>query len=135
MSKLAHSDEASMKKIESDRLLRDDPTLYRCSGCGLAAPEEIKPCDCITGVGYRRINGVMEHVIFKDQEKPMPAPAAVQIELKGPINGISETDLRGSYFGITMVFPDDEVVRGKISRGELEAMHTQAGHLLSKPLT
>ena len=65
----------------------------------------------------------------------MPAPAAVEIELKGPVNGMGEPDLRGSYFGITMVFPDDEVVRGKISRGELEAMHHMSGHLLSKTAT
>lgn len=62
----------------------------------------------------------------------MTAPAAVEIELKGPVNGMGERDLRGSYFGITMVFPDDEIVRGKISRGELEALHHQSGHLLTK---
>ncbi len=67
MSKLAHSDDASMRQIESDRLLREDPTLFRCCGCGLAAPEEVKPCGCVTGVGFRRINGVMEYSNLKDQ--------------------------------------------------------------------
>jgi len=62
----------------------------------------------------------------------MSAPASVTIELKGPVNGMGEPDLRGNYFGVTMVFPDDEIVRGRLSRGELEAIHHQSGHLLLK---
>lgn len=65
MSKLAHSDDATMQRIESDRMLRDDPTLFRCCGCGLVSPDEWKPCDCPTGCGYRVIKGAMEMIVFK----------------------------------------------------------------------
>jgi hypothetical protein len=64
MSKLAHSDDASMRRIESDRLLRDDPAMFRCCGCGLACPENVKPCDCYTGVGYRVVGGKIEHMVL-----------------------------------------------------------------------
>lgn len=65
MSKLAHSDEASMKRIESDRLLEDDQIMFRCCNCGLACPQEIKSCDCITDVGFRKLGDQLEYVILK----------------------------------------------------------------------
>lgn len=65
MSKLAHSDDDSMARIESNRLLAEDPTMFRCCGCGLACPENVKPCDCITGVGFRMKPGSsVDHVIL-----------------------------------------------------------------------
>lgn len=67
MRKLAHSNDATMRKIESDALLRDDPTMYRCCGCGcgLACPEGKKPCDCATGVGLRMVGNLPEHIVLK----------------------------------------------------------------------
>lgn len=68
MSKLAHSNDETMRQIESARLLADDPLMFRCCSCGIACPEEYKNCDCITGVGFRRIKGVMEYANLKDPE-------------------------------------------------------------------
>lgn len=65
MSKLAHSNDATMRKIESDRLLEDDPTMYRCCGCGVACPDGEKPCDCTTGVGFRMTKNGPEHLVLK----------------------------------------------------------------------
>lgn len=70
MSKLAHSNDETMRKIQSDALLRDDPSLFRCCGCGLASPDEWKPCDCTTGVGYRIVRGKTDYLNFKTEPPP-----------------------------------------------------------------
>ncbi len=49
---------------------------WLCAGCGKAADGQIKPCDCVTMVGYRRKgDGLSEHIVFT---RP-PLTAASQI--------------------------------------------------------
>ena len=80
MSKLAHSNEETMRKIDSDRMLEDDPTLYRCAGCGLGSYDENKPCDCITDCGYRRLKGKgLEVIVWQDCREPKRCPTCERV--------------------------------------------------------
>lgn len=47
--------------------------VFKCSGCGAESPDGIKPCDCITAVGYRQTKSGIKHYVFKD--KPMTQQA------------------------------------------------------------
>lgn len=76
MSKLAHSNDETMRKIESDRMLEDDPTLFRCVNCGLASYDETKPCDCITDCGYRpRKGNGPDVIIWENCREPKVCPS------------------------------------------------------------
>lgn len=66
MSKLAHSNTETMRRIESDRLLEDDPSLYRCCCCGIVSVDGEQPCDCVTGTGFRRVKGKEEIIVWPD---------------------------------------------------------------------
>lgn len=39
-------------------------TAFCCSGCGKPAPDQVKPCQCATGVGFRIIDGKIQHCSF-----------------------------------------------------------------------
>lgn len=66
MSKLAHSNTETMRRIESDRLHEADPSLYRCCGCGIVSVDGKQPCNCVTGTGFRRLNGKEEIIVWPD---------------------------------------------------------------------
>lgn len=83
MSKLAHSDEAMMRRIESDRLLEEDPSLYRCCGCGLASIDETQPCECATDCGYRGKGESLEVIVWKVTTPPATLGTAEGGEAKG----------------------------------------------------
>ena len=54
--------------------------LYRCCGCGMAAPGNVKPCDCATMVGGRdKEDGRREYIVL------MSRKAARRLELSGLI--------------------------------------------------
>lgn len=75
MSKLAHSNDETMRIIESDRLLENDPTLFRCASCGTASPDENNPCECVTRCGFRRLKGKdMEVIVWKDCREVQTCP-------------------------------------------------------------
>ena len=37
---------------------------WQCANCGKVAEGTTKPCDCITGVGYRKGANGLEHIVF-----------------------------------------------------------------------
>ena len=57
--------------------------------------------------------------------------ATVVIGFRGPVNGMGEVDLRGSYYQISMVFPDDEIVRGKMTLAQLQDLRGVIDHFIS----
>jgi len=40
--------------------------LFKRAGCGAVSPDGVKPCDCVTGVGYRGTPGDFEHCVFRE---------------------------------------------------------------------
>lgn len=43
---------------------------YRCCGCGQAALDEVKPCNCVTMVGARDgVDGRRQYVVLKTQKQ------------------------------------------------------------------
>lgn len=58
--------------------------------------------------------------------------ATVDVGFRGPINGMGENDLRGSYYRIAVVFPDDEIVRGKMTLAQLQQLREELDHFISK---
>lgn len=57
------------------------------------------------------------------------------IGVYGPVNGMGERDMRGSYDLVSLTFEDDEVVRGRMTRAQLEHLRDQiSGHLLATPI-
>lgn len=57
--------------------------------------------------------------------------AKVEIGMRGPVDGMGTADLRGDYFMVTLTFPDDELVRGRISIGQVEELRDLCNHFLS----
>lgn len=53
-----------MNKTVSMRLPEDDD--YRCCGCGKASLDKVKPCECVTMVGYREKEP--RYVVFIEPE-------------------------------------------------------------------
>lgn len=61
--------------------------------------------------------------------------ATVEVGFRGPVNGMGENDLRGSYYRIAMTFPDDEIVRGKMTLAQLQELREELDHFISKATT
>ena len=58
--------------------------------------------------------------------------ATVDVGLRGPVNGMGESDLRGSYYQIALTFPDDELVRGKMTFFQLQQLRGLLDHFIAK---
>lgn len=58
--------------------------------------------------------------------------ANVEFSVRGPVNGMGEDDLRGSYYRVVMVFPDDEIVRGKMTLAQLQEIRDEVNNVISK---
>lgn len=59
--------------------------------------------------------------------------APVDVGFRGPVNGMGESDLRGSYYQITMIYPDDEIVRGKMTLAQVQTLRDLLDHFLGTP--
>jgi hypothetical protein len=53
------------------------------------------------------------------------------IGVRGPVNGMGESDLRGSYFAVSVTFEDDEFVRGRITLAQMETLRDLCNHFIS----
>jgi hypothetical protein len=38
---------------------------FKCAGCGAESLDLVNPCNCVTGIGFRFINGKMETKLFQ----------------------------------------------------------------------
>lgn len=52
--------------------------------------------------------------------------------LRGPVNGMGEEDLRGSYYRLAITFEDDEFVRGRLTMPQLLELRDELDHFISK---
>jgi len=60
---------------------------WKCAGCGVEAVDDLKPCDCITGVGFRVVPGVgVQHISFR----PVREYARVQADLFDRVRDITD---------------------------------------------
>lgn len=61
----------------------------------------------------------------------MPSLAKIEIGMRGPVNSDGRDDLRGSDYRITMIFPDDEIVRGALSLEQIKILRDLCDHFIS----
>lgn len=69
------------------------PTDFRCCGCGAASIDNVKPCNCATGVGFRVTDGTsgsQEYTVFIS--KVQAARLALSETIKTRILGIRPED-------------------------------------------
>lgn len=52
------------------------------------------------------------------------------IGIYGPVNGIGERDLRGSYHLVSLTFEDDEIVRGRYTVAQIEELRDICSRIL-----
>lgn len=53
------------------------------------------------------------------------------MDIRGPVNGMGEQDLRGDYYRLALTFEDDEFVRGRLTLAQLQELRDQCNHHLS----
>lgn len=54
------------------------------------------------------------------------------MDIRGPVNGMGESDLRGDYYRIAFTLEDDELIRGRLTAAQLQELRDQCDHHLSK---
>lgn len=69
-------------------------TAFCCSGCGKPSPNQIKPCKCATGVGFRIVDGKVEHCSFVEPDRGFdPILAAIMLAFAQQRGPIPDSDL------------------------------------------
>lgn len=53
------------------------------------------------------------------------------IGVYGPVNGMSERDLRGDYYLASLTFEDDEVVRGRLTLNQVQELRDTCNTILT----
>lgn len=56
------------------------------------------------------------------------------MDIRGPVNGMGEADLRGDYYRVAFTFEDDEIVRGRMTLEQVQELRDQCDHHLSKQI-
>lgn len=64
--------------------------------------------------------------------KSAPIKKIDNVSLRGPINGMGEADMRGDYYRMAVTMEDDEFLRGRLTRGQMEELRDQLNHFLKK---
>lgn len=54
------------------------------------------------------------------------------MDIRGPINGMCEADLRGVYYRVAFTLEDDEIIQGRLTLAQLQELRDQCDHHLSK---
>ena len=60
--------------------------------------------------------------------------ATVEVGVRGPVNGMGNSDMRGAYYQIALVFPDDEIVRGKMTLVQVKELRDLLEHFIGAAL-